>query len=100
MGLFVLIGRDGPGGRALRGLHREAHLRNLAPLDAAGRVAYAGPLLDEQGAPTGSVIVFEADDLAAARRFAETDPYVVEGVFERFELFESRRVFPAEADAS
>jgi uncharacterized protein YciI len=57
-------------------------------------VRHAGPLLDERGAPTGSLIVFEAPDLAAARRLAAADPYVVEGIFERWELHETRVVFP------
>jgi len=92
--LFVLIGCDGPRGRELRARHREAHLRNLAPLDEADRVRFAGPLLDDAGAPSGSVVVFEAESLEAARRFAATDPYVVEGVFERWELRETRQVFP------
>jgi uncharacterized protein YciI len=92
--LFVLIGRDGARGAALRARHREAHLRNLAPLAAAGGVPYAGPLLDAAGAPCGSVIVFEADDLDAARRFAAGDPYVVEGVFEHWEVWGTRQVFP------
>ena len=97
MGLYVLIGRDGPRGGELRKLHREAHLRNLEPLAAAGRIAYAGPLLDAEERPLGSVIVFEAESLAAARGFAETDPYVVQGVFAHWEVFGSRRVFPREA---
>jgi uncharacterized protein YciI len=94
MGLFVLIGHDGPRGAELRKRHREAHLRNLAPLAAAGRVAYAGPLLDAEAAPAGSVVVFEAEDLDAARALAAADPYVTEGVFERFEVWGTRRVFP------
>jgi hypothetical protein len=96
VGLYVLIGRDGPQGGELRKLHREAHLRNLEPLAAAGRVAYAGPLLDADERPVGSVIVFEAESLAAARSIAETDPYVVRGIFARWEIFGSRRVFPPE----
>lgn len=95
MGLFVLIGRDGAQGIALRALHREAHLARLRPLADAGRVVYAGPLLDAALQPTGSVIVFEAADLEAARRFAAGDPYVVEGVFERWEVFASRQTFPS-----
>ena len=58
MGLFVLIGRDGAQGAALRKLHREAHLANLRPLSEQGRVVYAGPLLDDTGAPCGSVVIF------------------------------------------
>jgi uncharacterized protein YciI len=92
--LFVLIGRDGARGAELRPQHREAHLRNLRPLAEAGSVRYAGPLLDDAGTPCGSVVVFEAPDLAQARRFAASDPYVVEGVFERWEVLGTRQVFP------
>jgi hypothetical protein len=95
MGIFVLIGRDGVQGAALRKLHREAHLANLHPLAEQGRVVYAGPLLDDAGAPCGSVVVFHADSLAAARAFAATDPYVVHGIFARWEVLASKQVFPA-----
>jgi len=94
MGLYVLIGRDGPAGLAKRKLHREAHLANLKPLSDAGRVRYAGPLLDDEERPCGSVVVFEAESLAAAREFAAGDPYVVQGIFERWEVFGSMKVFP------
>jgi uncharacterized protein YciI len=94
MGLYVLIGRDGADGLAKRKVHREAHLANLRPLAAAGRVRYAGPLLDEGVQPCGSVIVFEAESLKAAREFAATDPYVVQGIFEHYEVFGSMKVFP------
>jgi uncharacterized protein YciI len=94
MALFVLIGRDGAQGLALRKQHREAHLANLKPLADAGRVAYAGPLLDASEQPCGSVVVFDAPDLEAARGFAATDPYVVHGIFERWEVLGSRQVFP------
>jgi uncharacterized protein YciI len=94
MRLFVLIGRDGARGAELRKVHREAHLSNLGPLDAAGRERFGGRLVDESNAPCGSVIVFEAEDLEAAREFARGDPYVAEGIFERYEVMETRQVFP------
>ncbi|HKE12121.1 MAG TPA: YciI family protein [Myxococcota bacterium] len=94
MPLFAWIGYDGPRGAELRKLHREAHLANLAPLDAAGRVVHAGPLLGEDGSPLGSLILFEAADLPAARAFAAQDPYVVGGVFERYEVHPTRVTFP------
>ncbi len=97
MPLFVLIGRDGSRGIELRLQHREAHLANLRPLADAKRVRYAGPLLDDSGKPCGSLVIFEADDLAAARRFAESDPYVVEGIFQRYEVLATRAVFPEES---
>ena len=55
---------------------------------------FGGPLRGEDGQPKGSVIIFEAADLAAARAIAERDPYVTEGVFQSYELFETSRVFP------
>jgi hypothetical protein len=94
---FVLIGYDGARGAELRKRHREAHLRHLAPLDAAGRIVYAGPLLDVD-VPVGSVVVFDAEDLEAAQRIAAQDPYAVEGVFERWEVWASRQVLPAAAE--
>jgi hypothetical protein len=54
--------------------------REPAPLSEAGRVRYAGPLLDDGERPCGSVVVFEAESLEAARRFAASDPYVVQGI--------------------
>ncbi len=94
MPLFAFIGRDGPEGAERRKLHRDAHLANLEPLDRDGRVVHGGPLLDGAGRPVGSVILFEAESPEAAHAFAEGDPYVVEGIFERYEVFETRRVFP------
>jgi len=94
MPLFVLIGRDGPDGLALRRRHRDAHLANLQPLVEADRVRFAGPIRTEDGNPCGSVVVFEAADLAAARAFAETDPYAVQGIFPSVEVRETLQVFP------
>ncbi len=95
MPLFVMLGTDGPQGAALRPAHRPAHLANLEPKEAAGEVAFAGPLLTPNGKPVGSVVVFEAEDLAAAQRFAENDPYTRQGIFERVQVYETRQVFPA-----
>ena len=91
---FAIIGRDGPRGAELRKLHREAHLAGIEPLADAGRIVHAGPLLGEDGAPQGSLIVLEAADLAEARAIAARDPYVVEGVFASHEVVETKVVFP------
>lgn len=94
MPLFAMIGRDGPRGVELRKVHREAHLANLEPLARAGRVRFGGPLVDTDGDPCGSVVIFEADDLAAAQAFAAGDPYVTAGIFASYEVLETRAVFP------
>ena len=95
MPLFVYRGRDSARGLELRKLHREKHLAHLAPLDDAGRIRFAGPLIDAQQNPCGSLIVLEAESLEAARSIAETDPYLVEGIFEEIEVFETKTVFPS-----
>lgn len=46
------------------------------------RMPLAGPLLDDDGKPTGSVVILEAEDRAAAERTAAEDPYVAAGVLE------------------
>lgn len=94
MPLFVYRGHDGPRGLELRKTVRERHLAHLQPLADTGRVRFAGPLVDAAGSPCGSLVIFEADDLEAARRIAESDPYLVEGVFERVEVHATRAVLP------
>jgi uncharacterized protein len=94
MPTFVWIGRDGPRGAELRPLHRPAHLAGLEPLAQAGRIRFAGPLRTEAGVPVGSVIVFDAPDLAQAREIAARDAYSTQGVFESWEVFETSVVFP------
>ncbi len=40
----------------------------------------AGPLTDDDGTATGSFIIFEADDRAAAKDRVANDPYITSGV--------------------
>ena len=94
MGLYLYIGRDGAHGAERRPDARPKHLAHLEPLDDAGRIRFAGPLLDDDEKPCGSLIVFEAENLAEARRIAESDPYLTEGVFDAVEVFATKGVFP------
>jgi len=87
---FVIIGYDGPDGEAKRKVHRTAHLANLEPLDAAGRVVLAGPLTDK----TGSLLVLDFRTLEEAEQFAKNDPYWVHGVFNRVEIHPFTQVLP------
>ena len=94
MPLYVMIGYDAPDRAAMRQEIRPRHIEKLEGLAASGRLKQAGPMLNEEGAPMGSVVFFEADDLAAARAIAAEDPYVQEGVFGRHEVHETRVVLP------
>jgi uncharacterized protein YciI len=92
MPLYAFIGHDGPSGVELRKIHRGAHLAGIDELVAEDRIRHAGPLLDESGAPVGSLILFEAESLEAAQQVAARDPYVTEGIFERWQVRETRVV--------
>lgn len=87
---FVILGYDGPEGEAKRKIHRPAHLANLEPLAQQGRVILAGPLIDK----VGSLMVLEFESQAEAEQFANQDPYMVNGVFERVEIHPFMQVLP------
>ena len=99
MPYFVYQGRDSDRGLELRKLHRQKHLDHLADLDEAGRIQFAGPLIDLDQNPCGSIIIIEVGDFDEAKRIAESDPYLLEGIFESIEVFETKLVFPSERGA-
>jgi uncharacterized protein YciI len=88
--IFVIIGYDGPDGQVKRRLYRDAHLQRMDALDKAGKIILAGPLTD--GA--GSLIIIEAASLSEAQAFADSDPYVTEEVFARYEIHPFVQVYP------
>lgn len=94
MPLFVYQGTDSTRGLELRKTVRDRHLAHLQGLAEAGKIRFAGPLIDDGGQPCGSLIVFEADDLASARAVAENDPYLLEGVFEKVDVHGTKAVLP------
>jgi uncharacterized protein YciI len=51
-------------------------------------------MLGDDGAPLGSVVLFEAASLAEAQSIAARDPYVTEGVFAQYEVRETTVVLP------
>lgn len=89
---FVMIGLDGPKGAELRKDLRPSHLDRLEKLSAAKRLILAGPFGDK----SGSLIVFEADSAEEASAWAAGDPYVLGGVFSRYEVKAFNQVFPKE----
>jgi uncharacterized protein YciI len=80
---FVLTATDKPNALELRMVTRQAHLDYVRGSDL---VKLGGPLLDAAGEMSGSMLVLEAADLAAAGAFAAADPYAVAGLFEKVEL--------------
>lgn len=83
--LFVALCHDKPDSLALRLATRETHVAWLKSL--GDRVRIAGPFFDESGETMcGSVVVIEAEDLAAAKATFAADPYAGAGLFAATEI--------------
>jgi len=78
--LFALIANDKNDASGVRLATRPEHLaylKNLGP-----RLIFAGPFLNDNGQPDGSLVVVEADSLSAAEEIAANDPYARASLFE------------------
>ncbi|TPJ20813.1 MULTISPECIES: YciI-like protein [unclassified Mesorhizobium] len=97
--LFALICKDKPGSLQLRVDTRPAHAAFLEGLIAEGKLAFAGPFLDADGKPDGSLVMIEAPDMAGAKAMAAADPYAKAGLFESVEIRAWNWVFQKPAGA-
>jgi uncharacterized protein YciI len=97
---YAICATDHPGSLAARLAARPRHLARLTELQAAGRLLLAGPfpsIDSEDPGPagfSGSLIVAEFADLAAARAWADADPYVAAGVYADVVVRPFRKTLP------
>lgn len=97
---YVIEGFDGEGALALRAQARPAHLQRLQALRDAGRLLVAGPCpaidADDPGPAgfSGSVVIADFDSLQAAEGWAQSDPYVAAGVYQRVSVRPFRMALP------
>ena len=77
MPLFVLTCLDKPGALATRLAAREDHLAWVKDQP----LKLGGPFLDAAGEMAGSLMIVEAEDLAAAQAFNAADPYTKAGLW-------------------
>ncbi len=84
--IFILLCKDKPGHLQTRLDNRPAHVDYLTGLDQAGTLRFAGPFLDADGKPCGSMVAIEAADEGEARKFADADPYAKAGLFESVDI--------------
>lgn len=77
--LFIVSGRDHENGLS----HRlEVRPRHRAHYEALGPdLILSGPYLDEAGEPIGSMVIIRRESQAAAKAYADADPFVTEKVF-------------------
>lgn len=99
--LYVIIGEDRAGSLDQRLAVRPDHVARLQALQAEGRLVLAGPcpaIDSPDPGPagfSGSVIVAEFASLEAAKAWADADPYVSAGVYERVTIKPFKKVLPA-----
>ena len=99
--LYAIIGEDRAGTLEQRLAARPAHVVRLLALQQDGRLILAGPCpaIDspDPGAAgfSGSLIVAEFTSLEAARQWADADPYIAAGVYEKVTVKPFKKVLPA-----
>lgn len=77
--LFAFLCTDKPDSLTIRMASRPEHLDFLNGL--GDELVFAGPFLDGNGEPNGSMVVVHADDLDSAKAIAASDPYAKVNLF-------------------
>lgn len=96
---FVIHSIDKPGHGEVRAGARPAHLEYMKGVK--DKLVVAGPTLSEDGeSMTGSLIIIEAEDRAAAEAFTRDDPYTQAGLFESVTIKPWKLVFARDTGAS
>lgn len=99
--LYAIIGDDTPDSLEKRLAVCPVYFARLDVLQRDGRLVLAGPFpaIDSPNPGpagfSGSLIVAEFESLEAARTWAEADPYLSAGVFERVTVKPFKKVLPA-----
>ena len=97
---YAIEGHDGPDVLSKRLAARADHLARLTALRDQGRLLLAGPCpaIDaEDPGPagfSGSIVIAEFVSLDDARAWAEADPYIAAGVYERVDVRPFKPVLP------
>jgi uncharacterized protein YciI len=101
MMFYAIIGEDRPGTLDQRMAARPDHVARLQALQAEGRLLLAGPcpaIDSPDPGPagfSGSIIIAEFVSLEAAKLWADADPYVAAGVYEKVTVKPFKKVLPA-----
>lgn len=91
--LFALLCTDKPGSSQLRMDTRPEHVAWLNGINEAGTLKFAGPFLDEDGKPNGSMLVIKAETANEAGEIAAADPYAKAGLFSSVDIKPWKWVF-------
>lgn len=98
--LYAIISEDVENSLPLRMKARPDHLVRVEALKAEGRLVIAGPhpAIDDENPGdagfSGSLIIAKFESLAAAREWADADPYVAAGVYRNVTVKPFKQVLP------
>ncbi|MFL6730858.1 MAG: YciI-like protein [Sphingomicrobium sp.] len=82
---FLMFYEGAPDYLERRPQFRSAHLRHAWAAQARGELVLAGALADPVD---GAVLMFNGEDASAAEAFARADPYVINGLVQRWHVRE------------
>ncbi|AZQ10972.1 MULTISPECIES: YciI family protein [Shewanella] len=97
---YMISSQDVPNSLEKRLAARPDHLARLQLLSDEGRLMLAGPhpAIDSdnpgEAGFTGSLVVAEFESLEAAQAWADADPYIQAGVYEKVIVKPFKRVLP------
>jgi uncharacterized protein YciI len=79
--LYAFLCQDKPGALQIRMDARPEHVEWLNTINAQGTLTFAGPFLDADGKPNGSLVVVKAETIEEAQAISAADPYAKAGLF-------------------
>lgn len=98
--LYAIISQDVENSLDKRKSARDQHIARLNELKDQGRLIIAGPhpAVDSpdpgDAGFTGSLIIAEFESLQSAQTWADTDPYIAAGVYEKVSVKPFKHVLP------
>ena len=93
--LFHIRCKDKPSQMNMRASTRAAHIKYLTGF--GDQIYFAGPTLTDDGETvSGSMFLFNAQNIEEAEEFAKGDPYRKMGLFESVEIEQIRNVIPGD----
>jgi len=98
--LYAIISEDVENSLEKRLGARPAHLERVQKLNNEGKLIVGGPhpAIDSEDPGTngftGSLIIAEFDSLESAQKWANADPYIAAGVYEKVTVKPFKKVLP------
>lgn len=98
--LYAILSEDVADSLEKRKSARPAHLKRLQDLQDEGRLVIAGPhpAIDSntpgEAGFTGSLVIAEFSSLKEAKSWADADPYVIAGAYDKVIIKPFKQVFP------